>query len=223
MDDETKRKLRLMRLNSFIEAIEPQESDRMYEQMPFNDRLKLVVDDVFAQRQSKRLTRLIKQATFTKNSPSINEVDYAPDRKIKREQIITLASGTYIQEHHDLIIMGASGNGKTWLATALGIQACRQFHQVKYIRLPELIDDLLVAKQEANGDFRKLLRQYKKFELLIIDEWLLTELNENEANIILELVESRSQRQSTIYCSQINFKGWYSKLGNQQIADAILN
>lgn len=127
------------------------------------------------------------------------------------------------QEHHNVILMGASGNGKTWLATALGIEACHQFHKVKYVRLPELIDDLIVAKHEANGDFHKIIERYKKVELLIIDEWLLTPINDEQAQTILELIEYRSQRGSTIFCTQFAPEGWHSKLGNPQIADAILD
>ncbi|MGA3419736.1 ATP-binding protein [Lactiplantibacillus plantarum] len=91
------------------------------------------------------------------------------------------------------------------------------------MRLPELIDDLIVAKHEANGDFHKIIERYKKVELLIIDEWLLTPINDEQAQTILELIEYRSQRGSTIFCTQFAPEGWHSKLGNPQIADAILD
>lgn len=119
--------------------------------------------------------------------------------------------------------MGASGNGKSYIANAFGIHACRQFHKVKYIRLPELLDELAVAKYEADGSYRKLIQHYKKIDLLIIDEWLLTELTEEQVLNVFEIVEARLKRASTIFCSQFAPEGWYDKLGHAQIADAILD
>uniref|UniRef100_UPI0021C16BAE ATP-binding protein n=1 Tax=Limosilactobacillus fermentum TaxID=1613 RepID=UPI0021C16BAE len=110
-------------------------------------------------RRSSLFVCLIKQADFSTVAPSIGNIDYLPDRHLDRHLISELATGTYIKQHHNLIIMGASGNGKTWLATALGIEAFRQFHKVKYVRLPELLEDLLIAKQETNVDFQKLVER----------------------------------------------------------------
>lgn len=98
--------------------------------------------------------------------------------------------------------MGASGNGKTYIANALGVYAYRQFYKVKYIRLPELLDELAVAKYEADGSYRKIIQNYKKIDLLILDEWLLTDLSEENVLSVFEIVEARLKRASTIFCSQ---------------------
>ena len=98
--------------------------------------------------------------------------------------------------------MGALGNGKTWISNAFGIQACRQFYKVKYIRLLELLDELAVAKYEADGSFLKLIQKYRTIDLLILDEWLLTELTEENVPHVLEIIEARLKRASTIFCSQ---------------------
>ena len=119
--------------------------------------------------------------------------------------------------------MGASGNGKTWISNAFGIQACRQFFKVKYIRLPELIDELEAAKFAADGSYRKIVTKYKKIDLLILDEWMLTPLTEIEAIHIFEIVEARLKNTSTIFCSQFAPEGWHTKIDNVQIADAILD
>ena len=119
--------------------------------------------------------------------------------------------------------MGASGNGKTWISNAFGVQACRQFYKVKYIRLPELIDELQAAKYTADGSYRKIVTKYKKIELLIVDDWLLTPLSQEEAIHIFEIIESRIRNSFTIFCSQYAPEGWHSKIGNVQIADAILD
>ncbi|WP_435431529.1 IS21-like element helper ATPase IstB [Sporolactobacillus laevolacticus] len=223
MNQETTRKLYEMRLSAMVEALNAQETNENCRGMSFNDRFELLVDTAYAARQSNKLERLIKQAGFKTIEPSITNIDYLPDRHLDQQMITRLASGSYIKEHHNIIIMGASGNGKTWLATALGIEACRQFLRVKYVRLPELLDDLLIAKNEANGDFRRILERYRKIDLLIIDEWLLTDLSLEQSTFILELIERRLHRTSTIFCSQFEPKGWHSKLGNAQIADAILD
>lgn len=223
MDQETTRMLLEMRLSAMVEAVNAQNTSENCQGMTFEERFKLIVASAYAARQTNKLERLIKQADFSTVAPSIGNIDYLPDRHLDRHLITELATGTYIKQHHNLIIMGASGNGKTWLATALGIEACRQFLKVKYVRLPELLDDLLIAKHEANGDFQKLLERYRKVDLLIIDEWLLTDVSLEQSQFLLELVECRLQSASTIYCSQFDPKGWHTKFGNAQIADAILD
>src|SRR5699024_875025 len=100
---------------------------------------------------------------------------------------------------------------------------CRQFYKVKYLRLPELLDELALAKFEADGSFRKIIQKYKKIDVLILDEWLLTELSEESSLHVLEIIEARLKRTSTIFCSQYAPEGWHSKLGKAQIADAILD
>ncbi|MGM0122793.1 hypothetical protein IGI37_002892 [Enterococcus sp. AZ194] len=224
MNEDTKRKLHEMRLNGMVEAIESQQLDnKSYNDMPFNDRLNLIVDAEYARQKSARLDRLIKSANFHNRQAAIEDIEYYPDRQLDKELILKLRMGTYLAEHHNIILMGASGNGKTWLSNAFGIEACRQGYKVRYIRLPELLDELTIAKNEADGSFRKVLNRYKKVDLLILDEWLLTPLTLEQSTYILELVESRLQVTSTIFCSQFSPEGWHEKLGNPQIADAILD
>ena len=122
-------------------------------------------------------------------------------------------------EHHNILLLGATGSGKTYMACALGMAAARQFLTVKYIRLPDLLVDFNIAR--GNGTIRKLLTQYKKYALLIIDEWLLYPLKETEARDILEIMESRYKRASTILCSQFDIPGWREKLSDPIRADAI--
>src|SRR5699024_7421144 len=141
-------------------------------------------------------------ATFSEPNASIEGIEYYPDRHLDKNLISKLAQGGYIENHHNIILMGASGNGKTWIANAFGIQACRQFYKVKYIRLPELLDELAVAKHEADGSFRKLIQKYRSIDLLILDEWLLSELSQDQVLHVLEIIDARLKRTSTIFCSQ---------------------
>ncbi|BDR59715.1 ATP-binding protein [Xylocopilactobacillus apicola] len=223
INEETKRKLREIRLTSMVNDLEIQDRNGSFRTMNFEDGFEIIVDNAYATWQNNRLDRLIHQANFMTNDPCIADVDYSPERKINQNLIAKLASGTYLKDKHDVIIMGAAGSGKTWLSTALGMEACKQFKRVKYLRLPEILDELAVAKHESNGDFRKIIERYKKVDLLIIDDWLIDNVTNENAHSILELVDFRTQRGSTIYCSQYDPKGWYTKFENPQIAEAILD
>lgn len=223
MNQETLRKLIEMKMGAMAEIYQQQSQNRDYKSMDFDDRFNLLVDYEYDRRKSNRLDRLIKQATFSDPTAAIEDIEYHPDRNLDKNLILELATGNYIQNHHNIILMGASGNGKTWISNAFGVHACRQFYKVKYIRLPELLDELAIAKYEADGSFRKLIQKYKKIDLLILDEWLLTELSEENVLHVLEIIEARLKKASTIFCSQFSPEGWHSKLGQAQIADAILD
>ncbi|MCP1161313.1 IS21-like element helper ATPase IstB [Bacillus infantis] len=223
INEETLRKLTEMKMSGMAELYQMQNENKDFHGMDFDDRFNLLIDHEYDRRKSNKLERLIKQATFEDPTAAIELIEYHPDRKLDKQLILELASGNYIQRHHNIILMGASGNGKTWLSNAFGIQACRQFHKVKYIRLPELLDELAVAKYEADGSFRKLIQKYRTIDLLILDEWLLTELSQDQVLHLLEIVEARLKRTSTIFCSQFAPEGWHSKLGQAQVADAILD
>lgn len=223
INQETLRKLTDMKMSGMADLYQLQNENKDFQGMDFDDRFNLLVDTEYDRRRSNKLDRLIKQATFDDSSAAIELIEYHADRKLDKQLILELASGTYLQKHHNLILMGASGNGKTWLSNAFGIQACRQFYKVKYIRLPELLDELAVAKHEADGSFRKLIQKYRSIDLLIVDEWLLSELSQDQVLHVLEIIDARLKRTSTIFCSQFSPEGWHAKLGQAQVADAILD
>ena len=135
--------------------------------------------------------------------------------------ITKLSTCNYVYEKHNIIILGASGAGKTYMACALWIAACRKFLRVKYIRIPDLFNELAVARNL--GTYKKTLNSYKRTELLILDEWLLLPLKESEDRDLLEIVEARHQKGSTIFLSQFSPAGWYGKVGEGVLADAILD
>ena len=223
MNDQLLSKLQEMKLTGMAEAYLEQSQNKEYKSISFEDRFSLLVDLEYSRRKSNNLNRLIKNATFSDSKACIEDIEYFEDRNLKKELILKLASGLYIQDHHNIILKGPTGSGKTFMACAFGISACRQFYNVKYIRLPELLDELSLAKLAADGSYRKLIKKYTKTDVLILDEWLLTELSKDEANILLEITESRHKTSSTIYCSQIDPSGWHMKLGNGTIAEAILD
>ena len=195
--------------------------DISYLSMSFGERFGLMVDQEFRIRKNKRLSRLIHNATFEQPTAHIADINYTPRRKLDKDLISQLAGCEYVHERLNVIILSVSGMGKTYLACALGIAACQQSYTVKYIRLPELLTELAVAR--GQGIFQKTLAQYKKVSLLILDEWMLVSLQEHEARDLLEIVNARHKRASTIFCSQFEPAGWHGKIGEPTIADAILD
>jgi len=214
-------KLHEMHLGTMAETFSVQLMDTSFKNLQFEERFGLLVDAEWARRKNNKLQRIIRKANFKFNQASIEDVEYHDDRNLDRSEIARLSTCNYISDNRNIIIMGASGNGKSWLGCAFGMAACRNYYPVKYIRLPELFDDLAVARGE--GTFKKIIKQYKQIKLLILDEWLLTPLRELEARDLLEIVEARYQRCSTIYCSQFRPGGWHEKIGQDTLADAILD
>lgn len=217
----TLRKLHEMRLATMADSYQNQLLDTNFQALSFEERFGLLVDLEWSRRKNNRLSSLIRKADFQQSNACIEDVEYHADRKLDRTQILRLATGAYIQDKLNIIIMGASGAGKTYLACAFGIAACRNFYPVKYIRLPELLNELAVARGE--GIYQRVMKTYKKIPLLILDEWLLVSLKEPEARDLLEIVEARHQKGSTIFCSQFTPAGWHGKIGENTLADAILD
>jgi DNA replication protein DnaC len=221
LDQMTINKLHELKLSTMAEAFRNQTQDQALSGLSFEERFGLIVDIEWAKRKNNRLTRLIRNAGFSESSACIENIDYTSDRKLDKTQISTLATCNYIQEKHNIIILGAAGAGKSYLGCAFGVAACRNFLPVKYIRLPELLDDLALAR--GQGTYKQMIKEYKRISLLVLDEWLLVTLSLLEARDLLEIVEARHQRASTIFISQFAPQGWHSKIGDTTLADAILD
>lgn len=217
--ENTINKLYEMRLNSMAQTFRDQMTDNVYGNMPFEERFGLLVDSEWYRRRNNRLTQLIKKAEYVYPQSCLEDINYTPSRHLDKGQVTRLSLCNYIQECNNVIILGATGTGKSYLSCALGIAANRNFYSAKYIRLPDLFAELAIARGE--GNFQKVIKEYKKVKLLILDEWLLLSLTNNEARDLLEIVEARCGKGSTIFCSQFEITGWYQKIGDETIADAI--
>jgi len=216
-------KLIEMRLTAMADAFRNQLNDPAFMDVPFEDRFGMLVDIEFNSRKNNRLKRLIKNAGFDQPEASIMDINYTSGRKLNKELINRLATCEYITEHRNLFITGATGCGKTYMACAFGLEACKQYFNTKYVRMPELLLDLEVAR--AEGNYRKVMAKYANPLVLILDEWLLLKPTESEQKDIFELLHRRRRKSSTIFCSQYDRSEWYDQLGGDAspLADAIID
>jgi len=217
--ESTVTKLHEIRLGVMAQHFRQQLLNPAVNEMAFEERFGLLVDAEWSARKSNRLKRLIKNSSYAISSACVEDIAYHTGRKLDKALISRLASCSYIHENHNVIIMGATGVGKTYIACALGIAANRNFFAVKYVRLPDLFSDLAIAR--ADGTYRRVLKHYTQAKLLILDEWLLFPLKETEARDLLEIIEARHNLGSTVFCSQFDVDEWHSKIGEPILADAV--
>lgn len=200
-----------------------QMKDPSMKEVPFEDRFGMIVDAEYTARKNNRLKRLIRNADFEQPEASVAAIDYGHNRKINRTLVERLASCEYITEYRNIFITGATGCGKTYLACAFGMEACKRYYTVRYVRVPDLLLDLQAAR--TGGRFREALKKYINPTLLILDEWLLMKVTEQDSQSLLELIHKRRKHASTIFCSQYRESEWYAKLGGKDnpLTDAIMD
>ena len=216
-------KLTEMRLTAMADAFRSQINDPKFKEVPFEDRFGMLVDIEHSSRKANRLKRLIHNAGFDQPDASIMDINYTSGRKLNKELINRLATCEYISEHRNLFITGATGCGKTYMSCAFGMKACKQYYNTRYVRLPDLLIDLEIAR--TDGTYRKVMAKYANPLVLILDEWLLLKPTEVEQKDIFELLHRRRKKSSTIFCSQYGFEEWYDQLGGDAspLADAIID
>ncbi len=182
--------------------------------------LGLLLDREVTYRYDKKLVRRLRYARL-RHQASVEDVDYRAARGLDRALFQKLSAGDWIDAHDNLVITGPSGVGKSWLASALGQKACRENRSVLYQRVPRLFNDLQLAR--GDGRYPRLLRALGGVQVLILDDWGLEPLNDQARHDLLEILEERYGRRSTIVTSQLPVDKWHDLIGNPTFADAILD
>jgi DNA replication protein DnaC len=220
MIEQSVEKLNTMKLYGMVQAIKEQEGMPDIKKLTFEERLSLLIDHEYDYKENKKLSRLLKQATFRIKEACIENIDYRGNRNIDKKFVMELATCTWIRNHLNILISGNAGLGKTYLSCALANNACRRGFSSKYYRFPRLFEEL--ALSHGDGSHIKFLDRLTKFDLLIIDDFGLSPLTEDQKKDLLEIVEDRYDCRSTIITSQYPIDKWYEAIGDPTVADAIL-
>jgi DNA replication protein DnaC len=218
---DTLEKLKVLRLYGMAEAFEEQGSSFAFDELDFEARLGLLVDREIARKKKNKIQRLLKQAQFQNSQACIEDLDYSARRKINKQLILELATSNYIHHARNVNIFGATGAGKSYLGQALGQQACRQGIATRYIQLPEFLDTLKIARSYGIEKYSKIRKHFTEVPLLILDEWLMFKIDEEECKDLLQIIDRRSTRRSTIVISQYSPDEWIGQMPIQVAAEAI--
>jgi DNA replication protein DnaC len=218
LNEPTLEKLRDLRLNALAETWCEQRKDPTMTGLDFDERFGLLIDAEWLDRQNKRLARNLREAKLRLSDACIEGIDYPARRKLDKAVIRSLASCTWIQEHHNVVITGPTGVGKTYIACALAQQACRKGYRALYRRVPRIFDEILLAR--ADGTYPRWLAKVARFDVLVLDDWGLVPLAESERRDLLEIMEDRYGNRSTILTSQMPVDKWHDQVGDPTIADA---
>jgi len=213
-------KLQTLRFFGMLSALEDQMKMPDIEKLSFDERFGLLIDREMIDRQNRRLKTRLRKAKLRQNA-CLEDMDFRHPRGLDKSVIMQLASGQWIKEANNLLIVGPTGVGKTYLACALAHKACQLDYSALYFRLPRLLQQLDIAK--GDGRYEKLLKSFAKTNLLIIDDWGLKKLVKEQNHDLLEIFEDRHRLRSTLITSQLPVEHWHEIIGNPTLADAILD
>ncbi len=221
-NEETKRKLRLMRLDGFIEADEQLKTEPGLENLSFDERFQVLIDRLYQQYFNEKVNKLIKTAKLRFPRADIHDIYYDNGRNIKKSTLEEFATCEYIEENRSIVLQGYTSTGKTYIACALAKEACRHLYKTKYIRLPDLLMEYNEKSIEPYGK-DKMLRKYTNYRVLVIDEWLSTDMSKSDVEFLFELSERRFDCTSTIFCTLYNInEDWTKRLGRGTQAESIV-
>ena len=212
--------LQTLRFSGMLKALEEQMQMPDIETLSFEERLGLLVDREMTERQNRRFNTRLRKAKLRQNA-CIEDIDFRHQRGLDKSLIMQLASGKWIKEAHNVIIIGPTGVGKTYLACALAHKACQLDYSAMYFRLPRLLQQLDIAK--GDGRHAKILKSFAKTHLLVIDDWGLKKFIKEQSHDLLEIFEDRHRLRSTLITSQLPVDHWHEIIGNPTLADAILD
>ena len=221
LNEHTLDQLRTLRLDGMVHAIEEQATSTAATALGFDERLSMLVQREVAWRDARRVERLLKAAKLKVSMACVEDINYRSSRALDRSLVATLAGGDWIRNAQNLLITGATGCGKTWLACALAHQAARLGFSVLYVRAARLFDELQVA--HGDGSFARRLVQLAKLDLLVLDDFAISPMGAPERSDLLEVLDDRVGTRSTLITSQLPVKAWHTYLDDPTLADAILD
>ncbi|MCL7944664.1 IS21-like element ISSpu5 family helper ATPase IstB [Marinobacter sp. ATCH36] len=213
-------KLHALKLTGMAAALADQSATPDITELTFEERLGLLVDREMTERDNRRMTSRLRRARLRHNA-ILEDLDYRNSRGLDKGLVQSLASCHWVKEHLNVLITGPTGVGKTWLACALAHKACREGYTAQYVRLTRLLRELTIAK--GDGQYAKLLTNLAKVDVLILDDWGLMKLSAENRRDLLEVLEDRHGRRSTIATSQLPIEEWHGVIGDATLADAILD
>lgn len=219
LTQQTLEKMNGMKLSAMAEALEQQLGSSEYAQLSFEERIGLLVDCEWTAREQRKLTRRLRAAKPRYKSASLEDVNFRHPRGLNRQQVLSLGSCNWIQERHNLLITGPTGIGKSYLACAFVERACRRGFTARYVRMPRLLHEVAVGR--GDGSYTRLLDRLAKLDLLAIDDWLLAALRDAERRDLVEVIEDRAERASTLIAGQLPVDDWHGVIGDPNQADAI--
>jgi DNA replication protein DnaC len=209
-----------LNLPAMARALVEQRERSDYQGLSFEERLGLLVDRELQERDNRRLQRSLKSAKLRSNAV-VEDIDFRRPRGLDRALILNLAESQWVANHHNVVIVGATGLGKTYFACALAHSAIRHGHSALYLRGPRMLDDLAIAR--ADGRLSRLMASWARVDVLVIDDFVLRPLSPDQAADLLEVIEDRAQLRSTVVTSQLPVALWHEALGEPTVADAILD
>jgi DNA replication protein DnaC len=212
--------LHRLRLPGMARGLAEQREHPDYDTLSFEDRLAILVDRELTERHNRRLDRMIKTARL-RVAATVEDIDFRRPRGLERTQILSLAESHWVAAHHSIVIVGATGLGKTYVACALANAAIRHGHSALYLRGPRIQDEITLAR--AEGRLPRLLATWARTDVLVLDDFLLRPLNPDQAADLLEVIEDRVGLRSTIVTSQLPVSIWHDALGEPTVADSILD
>lgn len=212
--------LQKMRLTGMLKALKEQLQLDEYQVMTFEERLGLMLDREITERENRRLQTLLRKATLHQQA-AIEDLDHHTPRGLDRQLMSRLNTIHWVREHLNLLITGPTGVGKSWIGCALGNKACREGLSTRYFRLSRLFQTLQMAR--ADGTWAKLIRELARTDLLILDDWGLTPIHDEQRRDLLEILDDRFNTQSTLIASQLPINHWHDYIADSTLADAILD
>lgn len=220
LNNVTIEKLQSLKLFGMADEMERQLTTPTAHDLPFEQRVRNMIDHEITLRDHKRLRSLLKKACLPENA-CIEDVDYRAPRGLDKAQFQTLCTLDWVRNHHSLVITGPTGTGKSWLASALANQACRQGLSCFFTRVPLLMESLVTAR--ATNAFSSKLEQLRKFDLLILDDWGIEVFNKRAQSDLLELVDNEVGKRSVLFTSQMPLNIWHDAFDNKTVADALMD